>query len=472
LETRIITQLNSGEDGGIPCFSQPLQRLLSLKTEESGSLESLTEIILSDYGLTSKVLQTVNSFYYSRFRREITTISQAVILLGFNRIKEIATGMAVINLAEGQESQEILLLISKAVAAAHFISNIQKQENKDYSERIFIATLLRQLPRLIIALTDSEIYISMKRFEEEGNLARARRILRTVGFHLQKRWGIPNSLAGHFEACSSLPGGPDREMRESIEIGYKLMDQVWNREDTEGLLGIIAEDTDLSRDAVKTALKRALKAATRAVPINCQLQQFPHHFSQEEKEKKREKSLDQYRKSDHEPLFMELLQHLMTATNDPDISIQQIFLMSIEIIRRILPVENAIICLVKKRGCRIEAKFGTGRSANSLKKILSRLTLNNNDALYKALNADDETLVSWSKILKANTPAILTAKSCVIIPVTIDQKPIACIFMDNLDTDEFDQAAMMKIRMVRQLIISAIRIRVAAGTKRGAGDRH
>jgi len=52
----------------------------------------LTETVLQDYGLAQKLLRLVNTVAFAQ-RGQVTTISRAVLLLGFERVRSVATGL-------------------------------------------------------------------------------------------------------------------------------------------------------------------------------------------------------------------------------------------------------------------------------------------------------------------------------------------------------------------------------------------
>jgi len=65
------------------------QRLLEVVDDDRSSANDLTEIILTDQALTAKVLRLVNSSFYG-FSRKISTLSKAVVIIGFAAIKNMA----------------------------------------------------------------------------------------------------------------------------------------------------------------------------------------------------------------------------------------------------------------------------------------------------------------------------------------------------------------------------------------------
>ena len=82
------------ESGNLPALPEVLLQLLSACEDEETTVSEIARIIRQDPSLSSRVLQLVNSAYYS-FRYSFTTIDQAVVYLGANTIKNLAVTMSV-----------------------------------------------------------------------------------------------------------------------------------------------------------------------------------------------------------------------------------------------------------------------------------------------------------------------------------------------------------------------------------------
>ena len=83
----ILEKLQEHHD--FPAMSNTIEIMNKFETSEDVSVSEFANIVLKDYALTSKVLKLVNSVSYSQFG-EVTTISRAIVLLGFENIKNLA----------------------------------------------------------------------------------------------------------------------------------------------------------------------------------------------------------------------------------------------------------------------------------------------------------------------------------------------------------------------------------------------
>lgn len=77
----------------IPPLPVAAQKLLELVNDDRTSAKDLTKILESDQALAGKILQLVNSSFYG-FAGKITTLSHAVVILGFSAINHIAISFA------------------------------------------------------------------------------------------------------------------------------------------------------------------------------------------------------------------------------------------------------------------------------------------------------------------------------------------------------------------------------------------
>ncbi len=67
--------------------------LNQVSSSETEDLTTVSNAILKDYSLTNKILRLVNSAYYNRGGGKISTISRAVVMLGINPVRSLATGL-------------------------------------------------------------------------------------------------------------------------------------------------------------------------------------------------------------------------------------------------------------------------------------------------------------------------------------------------------------------------------------------
>jgi putative nucleotidyltransferase with HDIG domain len=85
LKVRILAKADAIRS--LPVFAQKLLRLT--QNDSSSTIIEITEQIKMDQGISSKVIRMVNSPFYG-MRQNITSIDRAVLLLGFQTLKNIA----------------------------------------------------------------------------------------------------------------------------------------------------------------------------------------------------------------------------------------------------------------------------------------------------------------------------------------------------------------------------------------------
>jgi HD-like signal output (HDOD) protein len=121
---------------------------------EDASMEKISHIIGRDVGMTTKILQLVNSAFFGLNRR-ITSLSQAVKLLGLNTIKSLVLSVQVF----GQFSSEAVKRFSLDTLMKHSLSTglvaaaIAKEETMklQIAEDAFLGGMLHDLGKLILA---------------------------------------------------------------------------------------------------------------------------------------------------------------------------------------------------------------------------------------------------------------------------------------------------------------------------------
>ncbi len=93
-DTRLQTILaKTGGQADFPAAAEIIQQLHAAVKRENCAALDVVRLILKDPGLSSKILRVVNSAYYRQQSDSISTITKAVIILGFETIRDIATGL-------------------------------------------------------------------------------------------------------------------------------------------------------------------------------------------------------------------------------------------------------------------------------------------------------------------------------------------------------------------------------------------
>src|SRR5215813_13969777 len=81
----------------LPPLPAVVVRIMETVNNPDTSAEEINRLIAMDQGLTSKVLRIVNSAYYG-FPKRISTISHAVMILGYNTVRNLVLGVSAFGL--------------------------------------------------------------------------------------------------------------------------------------------------------------------------------------------------------------------------------------------------------------------------------------------------------------------------------------------------------------------------------------
>ena len=83
--------------GDLPGFTKAISAVLDAMHGEEEREFNMTQTVMSDPGLTQKVLRLANSAMYSAFGQSVSTVSKAVMVLGTQTIGHLALGSKLID---------------------------------------------------------------------------------------------------------------------------------------------------------------------------------------------------------------------------------------------------------------------------------------------------------------------------------------------------------------------------------------
>src|SRR5271157_2061489 len=150
---RVLDRIRKGED--FPATSAKVSLITRLTTASETSIGELANIILTDFGLTTKILKLMNSVFYMRFG-EVTTISRAIILLGLENLRDIALSLTLFDKLQRKNSRLLINLMAKAVYAGILGRKVAEKVGYTNAEEGFICSLFRNLGEILIAYYSPE----------------------------------------------------------------------------------------------------------------------------------------------------------------------------------------------------------------------------------------------------------------------------------------------------------------------------
>ena len=142
--------------GEIPPIPGVILESMSLLNDPSVTVKRIQEQILLDQALTAFILKVANSAHYG-LRREVSTITYAINLMGYNTTKSILLAYLTKNLYRTKGSKMIQNALWKhAIASAVFGKKIAELHRHVNVEEAFISSLLHDIGKSVLLKNRTE----------------------------------------------------------------------------------------------------------------------------------------------------------------------------------------------------------------------------------------------------------------------------------------------------------------------------
>ncbi|MCX5815752.1 MAG: HDOD domain-containing protein [Proteobacteria bacterium] len=180
----------------LPTLPGILKKILKALENPNVSLTEIGAFISNDPVITAKVLKMVNSAVYG-FPGRISSVSQAVILLGLNVVKGLLLGVSIFELMQ----ETMVGLWEHSMGCSIAARLIARKKGLKEPEEISIAALLHDIGKVILILQYPEHYKhAMKQAQERGvviSLAEEDVFAVThadAGSWIAEKWRFPGTL--------------------------------------------------------------------------------------------------------------------------------------------------------------------------------------------------------------------------------------------------------------------------------------
>ena len=186
----------------IPTLPAVLIKIWDLTSKSETSASDLAKAMGSDPGLTGAVLRLANSAYFG-FPRKVSTVTQAIVVLGFETVKSLATGASVFRAlnARGGDGLDPRSFFHHSLVTAMAARVLVERSSPQKAGTAFSAGILHDLGKLVIAEFLPEacgpIHESLAagRSLEEAETAALGMTHSEIGAWFTGRWNFPEELA-------------------------------------------------------------------------------------------------------------------------------------------------------------------------------------------------------------------------------------------------------------------------------------
>jgi len=200
-----------------PALSESVSTINKIAGSDKETISNLSNSILKDFSLTNKILRLVNSVYYRQAGGgSISTISRAVLVLGFDAVRNIAiTVMLFEHLQNKNNANQLKEDFLRANLAAILAKDIGEQSSGRDVEQVFICSMFHNLGRLLSQFYFPDESDEIKRTMEQRPCTEdvaAVQVLgltfEDLGIGIARTWGFPNLIVN---SMRKLPAGNVRK---------------------------------------------------------------------------------------------------------------------------------------------------------------------------------------------------------------------------------------------------------------------
>lgn len=188
---------------GMPSIPQIIIRVREISENPRSSVADLANIILSDHALTSRILKIANSAFYAEYSSRVSTITQAITLMGFRTVQNVVISLALFD-AMGKFAHhkfDFRRFWSHSLSTGVIGKLLASAAHYKTPEEAFIAGFMHNIGVAILAVAFPEEYdIVLKKIDRgEEQIAAEKSVFAIdhceVGGWLARRWNLPPLLA-------------------------------------------------------------------------------------------------------------------------------------------------------------------------------------------------------------------------------------------------------------------------------------
>ena len=149
------------EDNEAAVLSSLLSELDRVTGSDDSSGEQLANIILKDAHLTANIIRVANSVTFNPNNTHVTTVSRAVINIGFKHIRSLCLSIKVLEAVLKDKSSPLLLsTLASSLHAASQAKALCYKMKPSQQEEVFVACLLSHLAELLVlGVQEAEVKI-------------------------------------------------------------------------------------------------------------------------------------------------------------------------------------------------------------------------------------------------------------------------------------------------------------------------
>jgi serine/threonine protein kinase len=216
----LLRRMRSKSD--FPALSGIISEINKIVSSESESHSKLAQVVLQDFALTNKIIKLVNTVSFRQFGGNINTISKAVVILGFDTIRNVAMTLILLEFLQNKTQavdlkDEVISSFFAGILAAELSSDGLPGE----AEEAMICAMFFSLGRLLATFYFFEESRQIIRLMEDQNISEEQAAIKVLGISynqlgegVAEKWNFPVRLLG---GMKKLPPGKIKKSSNDLE---------------------------------------------------------------------------------------------------------------------------------------------------------------------------------------------------------------------------------------------------------------
>ncbi len=216
----------------LPALPNVAMQVLKLADDPNASARSVAESISVDVALTTRVLRIANSAYYG-MTRKISTVNEAVILLGMQSLRSLALAAATYDTLKKElpgYSMSAGDLWKHSISCGITSQIVAKRTGKVRAEEAFVAGLLHDVGKVILNVyvgSQFDTILALVDLDEMPFYEAERSVLgfdhAEVGGRVGDKWNLPANLCAAIRGHHRLSdGAEDPTLAAAVHVANQL----------------------------------------------------------------------------------------------------------------------------------------------------------------------------------------------------------------------------------------------------------
>lgn len=263
-----VARLTEAELPALAAVAQNLQQIADSQAQIT--VQKMAGVLLHDAALTAKVLRIANSVYYNPSQEPIRTLSRAIVMIGFESVRQIALSVQLIDaLLTKAPREQLLQLLARSFHAAVQARNIAGYVLSKHQEEVFITALLYHIGEMAFwGCAGDQADALADAMQEPGTDidTLARKMLgitfRQLSLGLTKSWNLGDAAS----PALSITGQADIALR-AVMLGVRISEAAPEGWGCEAMQKLVKEFSGLTGITAEDAFQQILSSADEAVKV-------------------------------------------------------------------------------------------------------------------------------------------------------------------------------------------------------------